>query len=202
MKQSRLSVLVVLAIALAMPTTAMVRHAAGGQHGHRRPHGRRSHCLPIDRQAVANAVSGDTILVGPGIYSTDLDRDGVPDEPGEEPSSMSIDKAVKVLSAFGASSTVIERVDRRHRSEQRRVRQAQRRLHHCHHRQPAAHSRPDPVPGQRQGGGERHRGRRPYRRSRSHHLSGRRPVREQPRRLAAGDARADSSSSTSPRRRS
>src|SRR5262245_23719833 len=35
-------------------------------------------------QAIANAASGDTVLVGPGMYGPDLDADGVGSEPGDD----------------------------------------------------------------------------------------------------------------------
>lgn len=66
-------------------------------------------------QAIANAVDGDTISVGPGYYG-DLDRDGTWDEPGEElgdanPSCdcvVEVDKRVTLISRDGAASTVID----------------------------------------------------------------------------------------------
>lgn len=110
MNQSRLPVLVVLAIALAIPTTAKSVTLQVANTGTDGPTcGGATACRSIG-QAIANAAGGDTILVGPGLYSSDLDLDGVRSEPGEEPVFMTIDKAVKVLSAFGASSTVIEGV--------------------------------------------------------------------------------------------
>jgi hypothetical protein len=112
MHQSRFSVLVILAIALAIPTAARSVTLQVANTGADGPScgSVATPCRSIGN-AVANAVPNDTILVGPGIYSADLDKDGVQSEPGEEPVILTIDKAVKVLSSFGASSTVIEGVD-------------------------------------------------------------------------------------------
>lgn len=67
-------------------------------------------CRSIGR-AVQNAIAGDTILVGPGQYSDDLDNDGVLNEPGEEPStglgSIRVDKPLRIVSQMGASSTLL-----------------------------------------------------------------------------------------------
>lgn len=70
-------------------------------------------CGPVDpcrsiTRAVANAVDGDTILVGPGFYADDLDNDDVFNEPGEEASGgVVIAKRLTVLSTLGASSTFV-----------------------------------------------------------------------------------------------
>ena len=72
-------------------------------------------CRSITR-AIANAVPGDTILVGPGVYG-DLNRNGIVGEPGEETPSpgcgcmLSINKPVNVISSDGAAATVIDAVD-------------------------------------------------------------------------------------------
>ncbi|HTO07212.1 MAG TPA: hypothetical protein VMR86_09155 [Myxococcota bacterium] len=66
-------------------------------------------------QAIANAVDGDTISVGPGYYG-DLDRDGVWGEPGEElgldnatcSCVVELSKRVTLISKDGAASTVID----------------------------------------------------------------------------------------------
>lgn len=63
-------------------------------------------------QAIANARSGDEIVVGPGRYG-DLNGDGLFDRPGEETPEagcfcmLHVDKAVTVLSRDGAAATVI-----------------------------------------------------------------------------------------------
>jgi parallel beta-helix repeat protein len=63
-------------------------------------------CRSITR-AVTNAVAGDTILVGPGMYGPDLDADGVT-EPGDEPPGfLVVGKRVAIFSRFGASSTLV-----------------------------------------------------------------------------------------------
>ncbi|MBI3783776.1 MAG: right-handed parallel beta-helix repeat-containing protein [Deltaproteobacteria bacterium] len=67
-------------------------------------------CRSIGK-AVALAVGGDTVMVGPGLYSTDLDGDSVLNEPGEEPSfGIVVSVPVTILSTHGASATRIETV--------------------------------------------------------------------------------------------
>jgi hypothetical protein len=63
-------------------------------------------CRSITR-AVANAAPDDSIVVGPGLYGTDLDGDGVGNEPGEEATVISVDKPLRITSRFGASSTLV-----------------------------------------------------------------------------------------------
>ena len=67
-------------------------------------------CRSITR-AIANAVAGDKIVVGPGRYG-DLDADGTLGEPGEESDSETgmvlIDKTLTVESTEGAAVTVID----------------------------------------------------------------------------------------------
>jgi len=58
-------------------------------------------------QAVANAAAGDKIVVGPGLYSNNLDGDGV-SGPGEEPAGgIMITKPLQITSELGASSTLV-----------------------------------------------------------------------------------------------
>ena len=70
-------------------------------------------CRSISR-AIANAAPGDTIIVGPGVYSGDLDQDGVIGEPGEETGSpgcgcmLSVNKPGILLSSEGAAATMID----------------------------------------------------------------------------------------------
>jgi len=66
-------------------------------------------CRSIGK-AVSLAVSGDTVLVGPGLYSNDLNNNGTFDEPGEEPSAgISIGATgVTLQSTHGAAATRIE----------------------------------------------------------------------------------------------
>jgi hypothetical protein len=106
MHQSRFSVLVILAIALAIPTAARSVTLQVANTGADGPScgSVATPCRSIGN-AVANAVPDDTILVGPGIYSADLDKDGVQSEPGEEPVILTIDKAVKVLVSISTHST-------------------------------------------------------------------------------------------------
>jgi hypothetical protein len=62
---------------------------------------------------IAAASAGDTVSVGPGRYG-DLDRDGLLGEPGEEAGAdgvVDVTKAVRVLSASGASATTIDGID-------------------------------------------------------------------------------------------
>lgn len=67
-------------------------------------------CRSIAR-AIANALPGDTIQVGPGSYGNDLDADGVFNESGEEPTtglgSIVVDKPLRIFSRLGASSTAL-----------------------------------------------------------------------------------------------
>jgi nitrous oxidase accessory protein NosD len=64
-------------------------------------------CRSIAR-AIANAAPGDTISVGPGLYSDVLDNDGVSNGPGEEPiGGTYITKPLQVVSELGASSTLV-----------------------------------------------------------------------------------------------
>ncbi len=58
-------------------------------------------------QALANAAPGDTVQVGPGVYSSDVDADGVAGELGEEAAIVFVGKPVRIVSGFGASSTLI-----------------------------------------------------------------------------------------------
>ena len=67
-------------------------------------------CRSISR-GIANAVDGDTIVVGPGRYG-DLDRDGTFSEPNEEgPSGIAmifVGKRVAIVSSGGAAVTIID----------------------------------------------------------------------------------------------
>lgn len=67
-------------------------------------------CRSISR-GIANAVDGDTIVVGPGRYG-DLDRDGTLSEPNEEgPSGIAmifVGKRVAIESSGGAAVTIID----------------------------------------------------------------------------------------------
>src|SRR5512147_377478 len=69
-------------------------------------------CRSISR-AIANALPGDKIVVGPGHYG-DLDADGTLGEPGEEQSPnaatvmVDVDKALTIESVAGAAQTVID----------------------------------------------------------------------------------------------
>ena len=58
-------------------------------------------------QGIANAASKDRILVGPGLYG-DLNGNGILGEPGEEPSSIFVDKPLTLESEEGAGATVID----------------------------------------------------------------------------------------------
>src|SRR5688572_9374211 len=64
-------------------------------------------------QAIANAVAGDTITVGPGRYG-DLNGNGYFDDPGDErPGNgaacmICITKRVRIVSTHGASVTIID----------------------------------------------------------------------------------------------
>ena len=82
--------------------------AARGQHGARRTDVRAvAPCRSIAR-TIANAVPGDKIIVGPGMYSDFLDNDGVFNGPGEEPmSGIYIEKPLQIVSALGASNTLV-----------------------------------------------------------------------------------------------
>ena len=65
------------------------------------------------RQAIANAVAGGTIVVGPGLYG-DLNGNGtLGDSPGEEVPSFGtlmvwVDKTLTIVSRDGAGSTVLD----------------------------------------------------------------------------------------------
>jgi hypothetical protein len=71
-----------------------------------------SPCRSITR-AIANAVAGSTILVGPGLYG-DLNGNGTLGEPGEETPPrgcgcmLSVNKPVILLSSDGAAATAID----------------------------------------------------------------------------------------------
>ena len=68
-------------------------------------------CRSISR-AISNAVTRDTIIVGPGIYG-DLNRNGILGEAGEETGypgckcMIAIDRLVTIISSEGADATVI-----------------------------------------------------------------------------------------------
>ncbi|MBI3783777.1 MAG: hypothetical protein HY270_10260 [Deltaproteobacteria bacterium] len=64
-------------------------------------------CRSIGK-ASSLSMFGDTILVGPGRYSNDLDGDSVYDEPGEEPANGLTLSNVTVKSTHGAAATRIE----------------------------------------------------------------------------------------------
>lgn len=63
-------------------------------------------------QTMANAVAGDTIMVRPGKYGSDLNGNGVHGEPGEEVPAfgamLAIYKPLIILSTDGASATIID----------------------------------------------------------------------------------------------
>jgi len=68
-----------------------------------------SPCRSITR-AVLNSMPGDRVLVGPGVYSDDLDVDGLFGEAGEEPGAVNIGVAgLTVESTGGAAGTLIRR---------------------------------------------------------------------------------------------
>jgi hypothetical protein len=64
--------------------------------------------------AIRYADPGDTIIVGPGNYSGDVDNDGNVGERGEEQPTagcgcmLSVDRPVRLLSSHGAASTIID----------------------------------------------------------------------------------------------
>ena len=68
-----------------------------------------SPCRSITR-AITNASSGDRIVVHPGHYSEDLDRDGIFGEPGEEGSGINITKPLTIESTGGAAATFINKI--------------------------------------------------------------------------------------------
>lgn len=71
--------------------------------------GSTSPCRSIT-QAITNAAAGDTVLVGPGLYSNDVDLDTTSGEPGEEPATgieIPFNKRLTVLSTDGAWATQI-----------------------------------------------------------------------------------------------
>jgi hypothetical protein len=107
MNRTRQSLLIMLGLVLAAPAIApavplTMRVTTTGVDGP--TCGTATPCRTIAR-AIANAATGDTIQVGPGLYG-DLDGDGIAD-PGEEPQFIFVNKAVKILSDLGASSTLI-----------------------------------------------------------------------------------------------
>lgn len=72
-----------------------------------------SPCRSISLAVNTNAADGDTIMVGPGRYSADLDGDGIlGDSPGEETGGFGcmvlIARPVTVVSTNGAGSTIID----------------------------------------------------------------------------------------------
>src|SRR5262245_3880387 len=104
MYRTRQSLLVMLGLVLAAPALATaaplaLRVANTGVDGPTCGSAA-SPCRSITR-AIANAATGDTIQVGPGVYGRDLDRDGI-DEPGEEAETIFVGKAIKIFSDFGA----------------------------------------------------------------------------------------------------
>ena len=101
--QSLLVILGLVAPAVAQAAVLTLRVANTGIDG---PScGTDTPCRSLTR-AVAHAATGDTIQVGPGVYGTDLDRDGV-DEPGDEAETIFVRKGIKIVSDLGASSTLV-----------------------------------------------------------------------------------------------
>jgi hypothetical protein len=100
--------LTLLAIGAHSAGAATLNVAAGGSDGD----GCGSKALPCRSitRAIALAVDGDKILVGPGRYG-DLDADGTRGEAGEEGSASGlvvVDKRVVIESTHGASTTLID----------------------------------------------------------------------------------------------
>ena len=95
-------VLVVVIPSSALPATLHVSNSGIDAPGC----GGSSPCRSIG-QAVANAAAGDKIVVGPGLYSNNLDGDGV-SGPGEEPAGgIMLTKPLQITSELGASSTLV-----------------------------------------------------------------------------------------------
>ena len=68
-------------------------------------------CRSIGK-AVSLAVSGDSVLVGPGRYSNDLNHNDTFNEPGEEPSiGITIAPGVTVTSTHGAAATRLDYIE-------------------------------------------------------------------------------------------
>jgi hypothetical protein len=63
-------------------------------------------CRSISK-AIGLAAAGDTVLVGPGVYSDDLDGDMVHGEPGEETTPIVVNKPLTIVSTHGTQGTVI-----------------------------------------------------------------------------------------------
>src|SRR5262245_14686348 len=81
-RQSQLGAALVAAIALAAPANAATLRVANNGVDGAGCGTTTSPCRSLSR-AIANAVAGDRIIVGPGRYG-DLDRDGTFGESGEE----------------------------------------------------------------------------------------------------------------------
>lgn len=99
--------------ALAGPVSAKTLHVENNGVDGPNCGGKAGACRSISR-AIANAADGDRIIVGPGIYG-DIDGDNAFTTPGDEMAHIGfgcqcmlrINKPVRVVSAQGASATVI-----------------------------------------------------------------------------------------------
>src|SRR5262245_33288160 len=100
--------LVIGVATLARPAEAVTRHVRHWGVDSGTCGGMTAPCRSIGK-AVSLSISGDTVLVGPGQYSRDLDGDSVYNEPGEEPfGGIVIGSGVVLKSTHGASATRIE----------------------------------------------------------------------------------------------
>jgi hypothetical protein len=97
-----------LVLVVGIPTSALPATLQVSNTGTDGPGcGGTSPCRSIG-QAVANAAAGDKIVVGPGLYSDNLDGDLGVSAPGEEPrGGITITKPLQIVSELGASSTLV-----------------------------------------------------------------------------------------------
>jgi hypothetical protein len=109
LRQAGMSTLLgVVMVTIAAPSWAVTRHVRNWGVDSPTCGTTAAPCRSIG-EALSLAVSGDTVLVGPGRYSNDLDGDSVYNEAGEEPSTgLVIGDGVTVKSTHGAAATRIE----------------------------------------------------------------------------------------------
>jgi hypothetical protein len=109
MLHAAFALVALVALVTPIPARAVTRFASNSGVDSPTCGAAASRCRSIT-QAVLNSAPGDRVIVGPGIYSDDLDGDSIAGEPGEEPGQINIGVAgLAVQSSGGAAATLIHR---------------------------------------------------------------------------------------------
>jgi hypothetical protein len=113
-----LAVVSLVLVGLGEPAMAATRSVANNGVDSPSCGGISTPCRSV-RQAIANAVAGDTVVVGPGVYRADLNAKGIFGESGEEAPEVGsgcfcmikVNKLLTLLARTWAKATVLDAID-------------------------------------------------------------------------------------------